>query len=65
MFIKAMYNGNDVLLNTDYIVDIWDYNDLYAEAYVLDDERCAYKIPKVELERFLKEEDDEHDTERD
>ncbi len=57
MFIEAMYNGNDVLLNTDYIVDIWNYNDLYAEAYVLDDERRAYKIPKVELERFLKEEE--------
>ncbi len=54
MLIKAMYNGNDVLLNADYIVDIWNYNELYADAYVLDDDRCAYKIPKVELERFLK-----------
>lgn len=53
-FIKAMYNGNDVLLNTDYIVDIWNYDELYAEVYLLDDMRSAYKVPKVELDRFLK-----------
>lgn len=53
-FIKAMYNGNDVLLNTDYIVDIWNYDELYADVYLLDDMRSAYKVPKVELDRFLK-----------
>lgn len=53
-FIKAMYNGNDVLLNTDYIVDIWNYDELYADVFLLDDVRRAYKVPKVELDRFLK-----------
>ena len=53
-FIKAMYDGNDVLLNTDYIVDIWNYDELYADVYLLDDMRSAYKVPKVELDRFLK-----------
>ncbi len=53
MFIKALYDGEKVLLNTDYIVDIWNYKDLYADAYVLDDDRCAYRINKMELKRFL------------
>lgn len=54
MFIKAMYEGEDVLLNTDYIVDIWHYDRLYADVYLLDDMRRAYKVPKVELERLIK-----------
>lgn len=56
MFIKALYNGESVLLNTDYIVDIWRYNDLYAHAYTLDNDRDAYKINKHELKKLLEEE---------
>lgn len=54
MFIKAMYEGEDVLLNTDYIVDIWHYDRLYADVYLLDDVRRAYKVTKAELERLTK-----------
>lgn len=53
MFIKAMYEGEDVLLNTDYIVDIWHYDGLYADVYLLDDMRREYKVPKAELNRFI------------
>lgn len=56
MFIKALYNGEEVLLNTDYIVDIWNYNNLYAEVYTLDDDRGAYKVNKNELKKLLEEE---------
>lgn len=56
MFIKALYNGEKVLLNTDYIVDIWNYNNLYAEVYTLDDDRGAYKVNKNELKKLLEEE---------
>lgn len=56
MFIKALYNGEKVLLNTDYIVDIWNYNNLYAEVYTLDDNRGAYKVNKNELKKLLEEE---------
>lgn len=56
MFIKTLYNGESVLLNTDYIVDIWNYNNLYAEAYTLDDDRGAYKVNKHELKKLLEEE---------
>ena len=45
MFIKAMYEGEDVLLNTDYIVDIWHYDGLYADVFLLDYVRSAYKVP--------------------
>lgn len=54
MFIKAMYNGNSVLLNSDYIVDIWNFDQIFADAYVLDDDRSAYKINKKELQRLLR-----------
>ncbi len=56
MFIKALYNGESVLLNTDYIVDIWNYNNLYAEVYTLDVDRGAYKVNKNELKKLLEEE---------
>ena len=56
MFIKALYNGEKVLLNTDYIVDIWNYNNLYAEVYTLDDDRGAYKVNNNELKKLLEEE---------
>ena len=59
MFIKALYNGEKVLLNTDYIVDIWNYNNLYAEVYTLDDDRGAYKVNKNELKKLLEEEQHE------
>ena len=57
MFIKAMYNGNNVLLNSDYIVDIWNYDTAFADAYVLDDDRSAYKVNKKELHKILEAEE--------
>ena len=52
MLINAKYDGRDVFLNTDYIVDVLDIDKPIVSAYVLDCERGAYKIERSELERF-------------
>lgn len=52
MFIKAKYNGNDVLLNTDYIVDIWFYNEEVTKAFVVGNDETAYEIEKKEFNKL-------------
>ena len=54
MFIKAIYDGSECLINADYIVDIFNTDKLMADAYVLDIDREAYKITQAELKRLLK-----------
>lgn len=57
MFIKATYSGQEVLLNSDYIVDIWHYDSFICDAYVLDNDRACYKVAKQELNRLLESEE--------
>ena len=54
MLLNATYNGNKVLLNTDYIVDVWNEDGTW-KAYTLDNERGCYVIEDAELKKWLKE----------
>ena len=62
MFIKATYNNEECLLNTDYIVDIFNADKWVADVYVLDIDRGAYKVKQSEIQKLLHEE--EPQTER-
>lgn len=53
MLINATYNGNKVLLNSDYIVDIWEQNEGWA-VYTLDNDSGCYLIEDAEMQRLLK-----------
>lgn len=53
MLIKAKCNGEKVLLNTDYIVDIWETDKLVCKAYVCDCDRTEYIIEQSELQKLL------------
>lgn len=53
MIIQASYDGKKILLNTDYIVDVWDIDKPVVSAYVLDDERGEYKIEQKELQKWI------------
>lgn len=55
MFIKAMYNSEECLLNTDYIVDIFNADKWVADVYVLDIDRDVYKVKQSEIKRLLME----------
>ena len=55
MWIKAIYCGEECLLNADYIVDIFNTDKLFADAYILDFDRDAYKISQSELQKLLAE----------
>jgi len=59
MFIKATYNNEECLLNTDYIVDIFNADKWVADVYVLDVDRDAYKVKQSEIQRLI---DDTADT---
>ena len=59
MFIKAMYNNEECLLNADYIVDIFNADKWVADVYVLDIDRDCYKVKQSEIQRLL---DDTVDT---
>lgn len=54
MLIKAKYDGQKVLLNTDYIVDVWDIDKPIVSAYVLDEQRGEYKVEQAELQNWIK-----------
>lgn len=56
MLIKAEYNGEECLLNTDYIVDIFNADKFIVEAYTLDIDRDCYRITQAELQRWISEE---------
>lgn len=53
MFIKATYNNEECLLNTDYIVDIFNADKWVADVYVLDVDRDAYKVKQSEIQKLL------------
>lgn len=55
MFIKAMYNNEECLLNADYIVDIFNADKWVADVYVLDIDRDVYKVKQSEIKRLLME----------
>ena len=55
MFIKATYNNEECLLNTDYIVDIFNADKWVADVYVLDIDRDCYKVKQSEIQRLLTE----------
>ena len=59
MFIKAMYNNEECLLNADYIVDIFNADKWVADVYVLDIDRDCYKVKQSEIQRLI---DDTADT---
>ena len=56
MFIKATYDGAPCLLNSDYIVDIFNADKMIADVYVLDIDRYSYKVSQSEIKRMLMEE---------
>ena len=58
MLIKAKYDGKTVLLNTAYIVDVWDIDKPIVSAYVLDGERGEYKVEQSELQKWLDNENE-------
>lgn len=58
MIIKAKCCGSDVLINTNYIVDVWSYNDPIANAYLVGND-TEYKIEHDELQRWLDAENKE------
>lgn len=58
MLIRAKYDGHEVLLNTNYIVDVWDINKPIVSAYVLDDQRGEYKVEQSELQKWIKYENE-------
>jgi hypothetical protein len=62
MFIKATFNNAECLLNTDYIVDIFNADKWVVDVYVLDIDRGAYKVKQSEIQKLLHEE--EPQTER-
>ena len=53
MLIKAKYDGNKVLLNTDYIIDVWDIDKPFCKAYVCDSERGEYTISQSDLQKLI------------
>lgn len=53
MIIKATYNGESCLLNADYIVDVFNYDKMFADVYILDIDREAYKVAKSELNKWI------------
>lgn len=53
MFIKATYNNEECLLNTDYIVDIFNADKWVADVYVLDIDRDCYKVKQSEIQRLI------------
>ena len=55
MFIVATYEGEECLLNTAYIVDIFDTDKFVVKVYTLDYDRGAYKVTQEELRRMLME----------
>ena len=57
MLIKAKYDGEPCLLNTDYVVDVFNADKLLADVYVLDPDRGGYKVEQSEIQRWLKEND--------
>ena len=58
MFIKATYNGEECLLNADYIVDIFNADKMIADVYLLDIDRDSYKVMQSEIKRLLAERSD-------
>ena len=61
MFIKATYNNEECLLNTDYIVDIFNADKWVADVYVLDIDRDCYKVKQSEIQKLLHEEEPQTD----
>ena len=61
MLIKATYNNEECLLNTDYIVDIFNADKWVADVYVLDIDRDAYKVKQSEIQKLLHEEEPQTD----
>ena len=62
MFIKAQYDGNDVLLNTNCILDIWDYDKFGLKAKAFTINRDVYRIEKAELGKLIRGEQTEPQT---
>ena len=55
MIIKAKYDGIPCLLNTDYVVDVFNADKMIADVYVLDPDRGGYKVEQTEIQRWIKE----------
>lgn len=55
MFIKATYDGEPCLINTDYIVDIFNADKWIADVYVLDVDREPYKVEQGEIRKLIAE----------
>lgn len=53
MLINAKYDGNKVLLNTNYIIDVWDIDKPFCKAYVCDSERGEYTVSQDELNKWI------------
>lgn len=54
MLIHAKYDGQNVLLNTNYVVDVWNIDKPIVSAYVLDDQRGEYKVEQLEFQKWIR-----------
>jgi hypothetical protein len=61
MFIKATFNNAECLLNTDYIVDIFNADKWVVDVYVLDIDRGCYKVKQSEIQKLLHEEEPQNE----
>ena len=52
MIIKAFYDNEPCLLNTDYIIDVFKKEGKYM-AYTIDVDREGYVVPPEELKEWL------------
>ena len=53
MILKAKYENQNVLINSNYIVDVWDIDKPLVSAYILESERGEYKIEQSELQKWI------------
>ena len=54
MFLKAMCDNEPCLVNTDYVMEVYDLDYKEVRAYTIDNQ-YPYYIPKSEWERFMAE----------
>lgn len=52
MFIKAICDGNDCLVNTDYIIEVYDLDKPRVRAYTMD-MNYPYMILRSDWEEFM------------
>ena len=54
MFLKAICDNEPCLVNTDYVMEVYDLDHEDVRAYTIDNQ-YPYYIPRSEWERFMAE----------